>query len=139
MAIWGTKGMKGGISSLKSGVSGMVKNGVKTTLKNNYRTIAKRTPIAANVYNGVKSAKYAKDAAHNLWDEAIYTGKAFLPRQLKGAAGFKESAKSLGKAAKIGIIKGPVNTAKAGLYGMLASDPTMSLFPYIHTGYMLQQ
>ena len=138
MAIWGTKGIKGGISSLKSGVSGAMKNGVKTTLKNNYGTIAKHTPIAANVYHGVEAAKYTGKAARNLWDEAIYTGKAFLPRQLKGSAGFKESAKSLGKAIKLGTVTGPVNTAKAGWQGFLASDPTMSLFPYIHTGYMIQ-
>lgn len=139
MAIWGTKGIKSGISSLKSGVSGMVKNGVKNTLKNNYETIAKHTPVVANVYNGVKAAKHVKKLSRNLWDGAIYIGKAFLPRQLGGAPGFLRSLVNYKNAAKIGTITGPVNTAKAGWYGLLASDPTMSLFPYVHTGYMVQQ
>lgn len=50
MAIFGTKGMKGGVSRLKNGVSGMVKNGVGTTLKNNWRPIMSHTPGAANLY-----------------------------------------------------------------------------------------
>lgn len=50
MALLGTKGMKGGVSRLRSGVSGMVKDGVGTTLKNSWKPIMSHTPSAANLY-----------------------------------------------------------------------------------------
>ena len=50
MALLGTKGMKGGVSRLRSGASGMIRDGVKTTLKNNWRPMMSHTPGAANLY-----------------------------------------------------------------------------------------
>ena len=50
MAILGTKGMKGGVSRLKTGVSRMVRDGVGTTLKNSWKPIMSHTPGAANLY-----------------------------------------------------------------------------------------
>lgn len=50
MAIFGTKGMKGGVSRLKNGVFEMVRDGVGTTLKNNWRPIMSHTPGTANLY-----------------------------------------------------------------------------------------
>ena len=108
MAIFGTKGMKGGVSRLKSGVSGMVRDGVSTTLKNNWKPIMSHTPGAANLYQ-----------AGNAFNSAR---RALAPKKWGGAEGIGSRS---------------MNAGKAAFQGLMASDPTMALYPYAHSSYMV--
>ena len=108
MAILGTKGMKSGASRLKTGVSGMVRDGVGTTLKNNWRPIMSRTPGAANLYQAGSALNSVR--------------RALAPKRLGGAEGIGSRS---------------VNAGKAAFQGLMASDPTMALYPYAHSSYMV--
>ena len=108
MALLGTKGMKGGVSRLRSGASGMMRDGVKTTLKNNWRPMMSHTPGAANLYQAGSALNSAR--------------KALAPKRLGGAEGIGSRFVSAGQAA---------------FHGLMASDPAMALYPYAHSSYMI--
>ena len=108
MAILGTKGMKGGVSRLKTGVSGMVRDGVGTTLKNSWKPIMSHTPGAANLYQAGSALNSVR--------------RALAPKRLGGAEGIGSRSANVGKAA---------------FQGLMASDPTMALYPYAHSSYMV--
>lgn len=106
-AIWGAGSMKSGLSNVKSGISQAVHNGIRTTIKSSWKPIVSHTPVAANVYQAGKALNY--------------TRKAVAPRSLGGANSF------FGRVGNVG---------KAGLSGMMASDPMMALAPYMHSGFI---
>ena len=108
MAIFGTKGMKGGVSKLRSRVSGMVRDGVSTTLKSNWKPIMSHTPGAANLYQAGSALNSAR--------------KALAPKRFGGAEGIGGRS---------------MNAGKAAFQGLMASDPTMALYPYVHSSYMV--
>lgn len=108
VAIFGTKGLKAGLTGLKSGVKSVATNGIGNTVKGNMGTISAHIPAAANIKYGISGAKN------------VYRGLA--PKRFNGANGFKSRAKNIG----LGVFK----TA-------MATQPEAALFPYAQSGFIM--
>lgn len=109
-AIVGTKGIKAGITGLKSGVKSMATNGVKNTIKANRSTIASHTPIIANIQRGSKAFGQLR--------------QGLAPKRFGGASGIKARTSN--------TVQGAFNTS-------LAFMPDAFLWPYTHTGFIMNQ
>lgn len=108
VAILGTKGLKAGMTGLKSGVKSVATNGIGSTVKGNIGTISAHIPVAANIKQGISGAKN------------IYRGLA--PKRYGGVNGFKSRVKNVGLGGfKMGI----------------ATSPEAALFPYAPSGFIM--
>ena len=107
-AIFGTKGLKAGLTGLKSGVKSVATNGIRNTVKENMGTISAHIPAAANIKYGISGAKN------------VYRGLA--PKRFNGANGFKSRAKNIGL---------------GGLKMAMATQPEAALFPYAQSGFIM--
>ena len=108
VAIFGTKGLKAGMTGLKSGVKSIATNGIGNTVKGNMGTISAHIPAAANIKYGISGAKN------------VYRGLA--PKRFNGANGFKSRAKNIGL---------------GGLKMAMATQPEAALFPYAQSGFIM--
>ena len=108
VAIFGTKGLKAGLTGLKSGVKSVATNGIRNTVKENMGTISAHIPAAANIKYGISGAKN------------VYRGLA--PKRFNGANGFKSRAKNIGL---------------GGLKMAMATQPEAALFPYAQSGFIM--
>lgn len=109
-SIIGTKGIKSGITGLKSGIKNVATNGVKNTMKTNGATIASHIPGVANLYRGLNAGK------------SLYKGIA--PKKFGGQSGFWTRTK---------------NIAGGSFNGALAASPDAALWPYTQTGFIMNQ
>ena len=108
VAIFGTKGLKSGLTGLKSGVKSVATNGIGNTVKGNIGTISAHIPVAANIKQGISGAKN------------VYRGLA--PKRFNGANGFKSRAKNIGL---------------GGFKMAMATQPEAALFPYAQSGFIM--
>ena len=108
VAIFGTKGLKSGLTGLKSGVKSVATNGIRNTVKGNMGTISAHIPVAANIKYGISGAKN------------VYRGLA--PKRFNGANGFKSRAKNIGL---------------GGFKMAIATQPEAALFPYTQSGFIM--
>lgn len=108
VAIFGTKGLKAGMTGLKSGVKSVATNGIGNTVKGNMGTISAHIPVAANIKYGISGAKN------------VYRGLA--PKRFNGANGFKSRAKNIGL---------------GGFKMAMATQPEAALFPYAQSGFIM--
>ena len=108
VAIFGTKGLKAGMTGLKSGVKSVATNGIGNTVKGNMGTISAHIPAAANIKYGISGAKN------------VYRGLA--PKRFNGANGFKSRAKNIGL---------------GGFKMAMATQPEAALFPYAQSGFIM--
>ena len=108
VAIFGTKGLKSGLTGLKSGVKSVATNGIGNTVKGNIGTISAHIPAAANIKYGISGAKN------------VYRGLA--PKRFNGANGFKSRAKNIGL---------------GGFKMAMATQPEAALFPYAQSGFIM--
>lgn len=60
VAIMGTKGLKSGVSKVKSGIQKAKSEGVKATVKKDWKPIAEHIPVAANVVAASKALNSLK-------------------------------------------------------------------------------
>ena len=108
VAIFGTKGLKSGLTGLKSGVKSVATKGIGNTVKGNIGTISAHIPAAANIKYGISGAKN------------VYRGLA--PKRFNGANGFKSRAKNIGL---------------GGFKMAMATQPEAALFPYAQSGFIM--
>ena len=108
VAVIGTKGLKSGITGLKSGVKSVATNGIRNTVKGNMGTISAHIPVAANIKQGISGAKN------------VYRGLA--PKRFGGTNGFKSRVKNIGL---------------GGFKMAIATSPEVALFPYAQSGFIM--
>lgn len=108
VAILGTKGLKAGLTGLKSGVKSVATNGIRNTVKGNMGTISAHIPVAANIKYGISGAKN------------VYKGLA--PKRFNGVNGFGSRVKNVGL---------------GGLKMAMATQPEAALFPYAQSGFIM--
>ena len=108
VAIFGTKGLKAGVTGLKSGVKSVATNGIGNTVKGNIGTISAHIPVAANIKQGISGAK------------SVYRGLA--PKRFNGANGFRSRVKNIGQ---------------GGIEMAIATSPDAALWPYSQSGFIM--
>ena len=107
-AIFGTKGVKAGLGAVKSGVKSAATKGVVNTIKSNKSNIAKHIPGVSNAQLGMQGA------------QKLYQGLA--PKSWGGQSGTWNRTK---------------NIATGGFQTSLAFMPDAALWPYYHSGYIM--
>lgn len=108
VALIGTKGLKSGITRLKSGVKSVATNGIRSTVKGNMGTISAHIPVAANIKQGISGVKN------------VYRGLA--PKRFGGTNGFKSRVKNIGL---------------GGFKMAIATAPDAALWPYTQSGFIM--
>ena len=108
VALIGTKGLKSGITRLKSGVKSVATNGIRNTVKGNMGTISAHIPVAAKIKQGISGAKN------------VYRGLA--PKRFGGTNGFKSRVKNIGL---------------GGFKMAIATSPEAALWPYSQSGFIM--
>ena len=108
VALIGTKGLKSGITRLKSGVKNVATNGIRKTVKGNMGTISAHIPVAANIKQGISGVKN------------VYRGLA--PKRFGGTNGFKSRVKNIGL---------------GGFKMAIATAPDAALWPYTQSGFIM--